>query len=61
MLRSIRCLTVVSLPLTGAQRHMRKARPKGGVLRAAGIDAEADLAASSVKMADTHLTEVYSF
>lgn len=45
-------------PFTFGHFHIREDRLKRRVLRAAGVDAKADGAATLVHMADPHLTEI---
>ena len=48
------------LPLTFGHLHIRKYGGKGRVFRRAGIDAELNLSAALVHMADTHLIKMYA-
>lgn len=45
-------------PLAVCDTHVGEAGGEGGVLRGAGVDAEADGAAALVQVADAHLAEV---
>ena len=47
-------------PLAGQKLHMGKCRFEGGILRAAGIDAELNGAIRLPHVANTHLGEMYT-
>ena len=53
----VRLLTVMGQPFAFGQLHIGKDRLEGGILRGAGIDAEADFAPPLPYMANTHLGE----
>ena len=53
----VRGLSVVRHPFAVRQFHIGKNRPEGGVLRAAGVDAERNLSLCLIQVADTHLME----
>ena len=56
----IRLLTVVGQPFTFGQFHIRENCLEGGILRRAGIDAEADFSAALPHVAHTHLGEIHT-